>query len=174
MNYGQRLDIPRGRVRQETAYGPLPQGGAPVRKFSKVKGQAVFYFPRSYQEVTFDLQSSTPPVQLERLTLALRNFRLLKDACAMEVILTTSSSTGEPMIDRLPVSDIVLIDDLGAEYRAPNSSRSQSFNGTSFTTHENLQIPFPEGRTAKKLRLRLLKDVMEKRVPFEFSDIAVE
>lgn len=173
-SYGARLEIPKGRVRREPAHGVLPQGAAGPKMFSKVKGHAVFYFPRAYQEVNFDLQTSTAPVQLDRLTLALRNFRILKDACAMEVILTTGTTTGEPVIDRLPVTEIVLIDDLGGEHRAPNSSRSQSYSGTSYTTHENLQIPFPEGRTAKRLRLRLLKAVMEKRVPFEFADIPVE
>jgi len=172
--YGARMDIPKGRVRKEAAYAPLPQGSTGVRKFSKVKGYAAFYFPRSYQEVSFDLQASTAPAQLERLTIAVRNFRILKDACALEVIVTAGTTSGEPMLDRLPVSDIVVLDELGEEHRSPTSSRSHSFSGTSYTIHENLQVALPENRTPKTLRLRVLKDVLEKRVPFEFSDIPLE
>ncbi|HLY75036.1 MAG TPA: hypothetical protein VKU80_13025, partial [Planctomycetota bacterium] len=172
--YGMRMEIPKGRVRKEAAFASLPQGSAGVRRFSKVKGYTTFYFPRSYQELSFDLQASTLPLQLDRLSIALRNFRILKDSCALEVIVTSGTTAGEPMLDRLPVGDIRVLDELGAEYHAPGSSRSQSFSGVSFTIHENLQIPFPEGRTPKTLKLRVLKDVLEKRVPFEFADIRVE
>lgn len=173
-SYGGRMDIPKGRVRRDSAYAPLPQGMAGVKRFSRVRGHAVFYFPRAYQELTFDLQATPVPAQIDRLTIALRNFRLLKDACAFEVILTTNTTTGEPMLDRLPFSEIAVVDETGAEHRAQNSSRSQSFSGTSYTIHENLQVPFPDGRTPKTLRLRVLKDVMEKRLNFEFTDIPVE
>jgi hypothetical protein len=78
------------------------------------------------------------------------------------------------MIDRLPFSDIAIVDDLGNLSKAKTSSRSHSYSGTSYTIHENLNVPFPEGRTAVALKLRVLKDVMEKRVAFEFADIALE
>ena len=172
--YGARMDIPKGRVRKEAVYAPLPQGSTGVRKFAKVKGYATFYFPRSYQDVSFDLQASTVPAQLERLNIAVRNFRIVKDACALEVIVSAVTTSGEPMLDRLPVADIVVLDELGGEHRAPTSSRSHSFSGTSYTIHENLQVPLPENRTPKTLRLRVLKDVLEKRVPFEFTDIVLE
>ncbi|MBV8882363.1 MAG: hypothetical protein JO332_20570, partial [Planctomycetaceae bacterium] len=173
-SYGARMDQPKGRVRRDSAYAPLPQGSPGVRKLSKVKGYAAFYFPRSYQELSVDLQNLGGPAQVDRATVSVRNFRPLKESCAFEVILTTNPVTGDPMIDRLPFGEIAVVDDQGAEHRAPNSSRSQAFNGTSYTVHENLSVPFPEGRTAKTIRMRVLKDVMEKRVAFEFNDIPVE
>ncbi|HEV3029122.1 MAG TPA: hypothetical protein VG457_16205, partial [Planctomycetota bacterium] len=59
--YATRIDIPKGRVRKEAVYAPLPQGSPGVRRLSKVKGYAAFYFPRSYQDLSFDLQASTAP-----------------------------------------------------------------------------------------------------------------
>jgi hypothetical protein len=67
-----------------------------------------------------------------------------------------------------------VVDDQGNTYRAKSSSRSQSYSGTSYTIQENLTVPFPEGRTAVALKMRVLKDVLEKRVQFEFSDLRVE
>jgi len=181
-SYGARLETPTRRIRKEVAYMAIPQGRE-VRAFSKVCGSAAFYFPRSYEDVSIDLKSTSTPLQLERMTIAVRNFRVLKDACAFEIILTSAMSTGEPLIDRMPYGDIAVIDDQGnlcrssAATKGPamvGSSRSHSYSGTSYTIHENMQVPLAEGRTAVSLRLRLLKDVMEKRVAFEFSDIAVQ
>ncbi len=173
-NYGARLDAPKGRVKREVVYAPLQPGAKAVKKFSRVKGAASFYFPRSYDDVTVNLKSSTQQVQLNRTTISIRNFRPLKDACAFELILTSSTAPGDPLIDRLPYGEIAVQDDQGTLHRPPASSRSQSYSGTSFTIHENLQVPLPEGRTPVALKLRVLKDVLEKRVPFEFADIAVE
>jgi hypothetical protein len=147
---------------------------AGVRRFSRVKGYAAFYFPRSYHDLTLDLVSTPVPVTLDRMTVAVHNFRVVKDAVAMELVLTSVVVAGEPVMDRLPITEIVLVDDVGAEHRAPSSTRGHSFSGTSYTVHETLQIPLAEGRQAKTLKVRVLKDVMEKRVPFEFEDIRVE
>jgi hypothetical protein len=111
---------------------------------------------------------------MDRLMIAVRNFRPLKDAAAFELIVTAAMNPGDPLIDRLPYGEIAVVDDQGARHKPPSSSRSQSYSGTSFTIHENLQVPLPEGRTPVTLKLRVLKDVLEKRVPFEFADIAVE
>jgi hypothetical protein len=35
-------------------------------------------------------------------------------------------------------------------------------------------MPLPEGRTPVTLKLRLLKDVMEKRIAFDFENIPLE
>lgn len=174
MGYGMRLDAPKGRVKRDTVYVPLQPAAKSVSKLTRVKGQTTFYFPRSYDEVTLDLKSTTLQAQLDRTTVSLRNLRPQKESVAFELILTTSAAPGDPLLDRLPYADIVVVDDQGAQYRPPSSSRSQSYSGTSFTIHENLQVPLPEGRTPVTLRLRVLKDILEKRVPFEFTDIAVE
>jgi hypothetical protein len=173
-SWGSRIDQPMGRVRKDSAYAPLPQGGLGLKRFAKVKGYAAFYFPRSYQDVTFDLMSTAIPVQLDLMTIGMHNFRTMKDACSLELVLTSAVGSGAPMVDRLPASEIVIVDDAGGEHRSPTTSRSHSFSGTSYTVHEHVQIPFPEGRTPKTLRLRVLKEVLEKRVPFEFEDIRVE
>jgi len=173
-SYGTRLDAPKGRVKREVVYVPLQPAAKPVTLFSRVKGAASFYFPRSYEEVTIDLKTSLQQVRRDRTMISVRNFRPQKDACAFELILTTTLAPGDPLLDRLPYGDIAVVDDAGDLHRPPASSRSQSYSGTSFTIHENLQVPLPEGRTAVGLKLRVLKDVMEKRVPFEFRDIAVE
>jgi hypothetical protein len=173
-SYGTRLDAPKGRVKREVIYVPLQPGVKAVKKFSRVKGTASFYFPRSYEDVTIDLKSSLQQVQLDRTMISIRNFRPMKDACAFELILTSSTAPGDPLIDRLPYENIAVQDDQGTLHRPPASSRSQSYSGTSFTIHENLQVPFPEGCTPAAIKLRVLKDVLEKRVPFEFADIAVE
>jgi len=173
-SYGARLEAPKGRVKREVVYAPLQPGAKSVKKFSRVKGAVSFYFPRSYEEVSIDLKGTMQPVQLDRMMIAVRNYRPLKDAAAFELIVTASTTPGDPLIDRLPYAEIAIVDDQGGRHRPPSSSRSQSYSGTSFTIHENLQVPLPEGRTAVSLKFRVLKDVLEKRVPFEFADIAVE
>jgi hypothetical protein len=172
--YGARMDAPKGRVKREVVYVPLQPGAKPVKKFSRVKGTVSFYFPRSYEEVAIDLKGTMQPVQLDRMTVSVRNFRPQKDAVAFELIVTSAGNVGEPLIDRLPTGEIAIVDDQGALHRPPSSSRGHSYNGTSYTIHENLQIPLPEGRTPATLKLRVLKDTLEKRVPFEFADIAVD
>ncbi len=171
---GARMEAASGRVRKDAAWAPLPQGIAGVRRFSRVKGYAAFYFPRSYHDLSLDLVSTPVPVTLDRMTVAVHNFRVVKDAVTMELVLTSAVVAGEPVMDRLPIAEIVLVDDAGGEHRAPSSMRGHSFSGTSYTVHETLQIPLAEGRQAKTLKVRVLKDVMEKRVPFEFEDIRVE
>jgi hypothetical protein len=173
-SYGARLDMPKGRTRKDGVYLPIPQGAKAARRFARVRGTSTFFFPRAYEEVTVDLRSAPAPVTLERLTVAVRNFRPMKDSCGCEVILTAGMGANDGMIDRLPFSDIAIVDDLGNLSKAKTSSRSHSYSGTSYTIHENLNVPFPEGRTAVALKLRVLKDVMEKRVAFEFADIALE
>jgi hypothetical protein len=169
-----RMDIPSGRVRKDSAYAPLPQGISEVRRFSKVKGYVAYYFPRSYQDLSLDLLSTPGPAVLDRVTITMHNFRVMKDAVALELALASTASPGEPMMDRLPASEIVIVDDQGEEHRAPTSTRGHSYSGTSYTVHEHVQVPFPDGRQAKTLKLRVLKDVMEKRMPFEFEGIPVQ
>jgi hypothetical protein len=173
-SYGGRLDIPKGRSRKDSVYLPIPQGARAAKRFSRVRGTSTFYFPRAYEEVMFDLRSTPPPVSLERLTIAVRNVRQLKDSCACEVVVTAGMGANDGMIDRLPFSEIAIVDDKGSLHFAKSSSRSHSYSGSSYTIHENLQLPFPEGRTAVALKLRALKDVMEKRVSFDFADLALE
>jgi hypothetical protein len=173
-SYGARLDSPKGRVKRGVLYVPLQPGAKPVKEFRRVKGTASFYFPRSYDDISIDLKSSLQPVQRDRTVISVRNFRPQKDACAFELILTSTLVPGDPLLDRLPYEEIAVVDDQGGLHRPPSSSRSQSYSGTSFTIHENLQVPLPEGRTPVGLKLRVLKDVLEKRVPFEFEDIPVE
>jgi hypothetical protein len=175
-NYMGRLDTPKGRVRREPVYVPIAQGAKSVKMFSRIRGATTFYFPRGYEELTLDVKTtpSPPPVTLERITLAVRNFRVVKDTVNCEVVLTTSTNSGDGLIDRLPFSDLAVVDDQGKLHRGKASSRNQSYSGTSYTIQENLAVPFPEGRTALSVKLRVLKDVLEKRVPFEFSDIRVE
>jgi len=173
-SYGSRLDMPKGRTRKDGVYLPIPQGGKTAKRFSRVKGWATFYFPRAYEEVSIDLRATPAPVTMDRVTVAVRNFRALKDSCVCEVVVTAGMGANDGMIDRLPFSEIGIVDDQGGVTRAKTSSRSHSYSGTSYTIHENLSIPFPEGRTAVAMKLRILKDVMEKRIPFEFTDLALE
>lgn len=173
-NYGVRMDTPKGRVKRDGVYLPLPQNGKSPKWFAKVRGTATFYFPRAYQDLSLDVRTTPPPVTLDRLTIAARNFRAMKDAWACEVVVTASTSSGDGLIDRLPFGDLAVVDDQGNTHRGKTSSRNQSYSGTTYTIHENLQIPLPEGRTAVSLNLRVLKDVLEKRIPFEFADIQVE
>jgi len=175
-NYMARLDSPKGRMRRDPVYAPVAQGAKAVKMFSKVRGTTTYYFPRGYEELSMDVRSTpTPPaVSLERITIAVRNFRPVKDGVSCEVVLTTSTNSGDGLIDRLPFSDLAVVDDQGNLHRGKASSRNQSYSGTSYTIQENLTVPFPEGRTAVSVKIRVLKDVLEKRVPFEFSDIRVE
>jgi hypothetical protein len=172
--YGARMDVPKGRTRKDVAYIPLPQNAKVGKKFSRVRGSAAFFFPRAYEEVTIDLRSSLAPVTLDRMSVAVRNLRTQATSCAFEVILTTATPTGEGLVDRLPSTEISVLDDKGDAHKAPTSSRSHSYSGTSYTIHESLQMPFPEGRTPVTLKLRLLKDVMEKRITFDFENIPLE
>lgn len=172
--FGARLDLPKGRMRRDRVDLPIPQGGKAAKRFSRVKGSATFYFPRAYEDLSFDLRGTPAPVTLDRLTVLVRNVRTLKDSVACEVVLTAGTLGNEGMIDRLPFNEIAIVDDQGGLQKSKGSSRNHSYSGTSYTIHENLNVPLPEGRTAASLKLRVLKDVLEKRVPFEYTDIALE
>jgi hypothetical protein len=175
-NYTPRLEAPKGRSRRDLVQAPVGAGAKPVKMFSRVRGTTTYYFPRGYEDLSLDVRStpSPPPVTLERITIAVRNFRMSKEGCNAEVVLTSSTSSGDGLIDRLPFSDLAIADDQGTLHRGKASSRSQSYSGTSYTIQENLTVPFPEGRTAVAVKLRVLKDVLEKRVQFEFCDLRVE
>lgn len=173
---GGRMDVPKGRTRRDSVYAALPQGAKSPKRFARVRGVSTYYFPRAYEEITVDVKASAspPPVSMERMTVAVRNFRAMKDGVACEIVLTASTNSGDGLIDRLPFGELAVVDDQGGLHRGKTSSRSQSYSGTSYTIQENLQLPFPEGRTAVGLKLRVLKDVLEKRLQFEFGDIPVE
>jgi hypothetical protein len=174
--YGTRLDAPKGRVKRDGAFVPVAQGAKAAKKFSRVRGTSTFYFPRAYEDVTLDVRA-TPnpaPLTLDRITIAVRNFRVMKEGCGFEVVMTAPVGTGDALLDRMPLSDIAVVDDQGGLHRGRSSGRNQSHNGTSYTLHDSMLIPFPEGRTAVGVRVRALKDALEKRVSFEFADIAVE
>lgn len=172
--YGSRMDAPKGRVRKDLVHIPLPQNAKIGRKFSRIRGSAAFLFPRAYEELVVDLRASSTQMTLDRMTLAVRNPRMQGSSYAFEVILTTATPGSDPMVDRLPTTEILLIDDKGDAYKPPSSSRSHSYSGTSYTIHENLAVPLPEGRTAVSLKLRILKDVLEKRINYEFENIPLE
>jgi hypothetical protein len=173
---GTRLEAPKGRTRRDGTFVPVPQAGKSAKKFSRVRGTSTFYFPRSYEDVTLDVRS-TPnpaPLTLDRITIAVRNFRAMKDTCACELAMTVPVTFGDALIDRMPLSDIAVVDDQGGLHRGRSSGRNQMHNGTTYTLTDTLQVPFPEGRTAVGVKVRALKDAMEKRVQFEFNDIPVE
>lgn len=173
--YGARMDLPKGRVRKDVVHIPLAQNAKIGRKFSRIRGSAAFLFPRSYEEVSVDLRGvNSIPVTLDRMTVAVRNFRMQLNSCAFEVILTTATPGGDPMVDRLPSTEISVIDDQGTAHKPPTSSRSHSYSGTAYTIHESLQVPLPEGRSAVTLKLRVLKEVMEKRISYDFENIPLE
>jgi hypothetical protein len=172
--YGGRLDTPKGRLRKDGVFIPVAPGGKTAKKFSRVRGTSTFYFPRSYEEVQIDLRAAPVPVVFDRVSVVVRNFRVVKGGVACEVVMTVAMGSNDGMIDRLPFSELSIVDDQGGFHRSPTSSRSHSYSGTAYTIHENLQVPFPEGRTAVGLKMRVLKDVLEKRIAFEFDDIAVE
>lgn len=172
--YGGRLDSPKGRLRRDGLHLPVAPGGKSPKRFAKVKGTSTFYFPKAYEEVQIDVRTAPAPVVLDRVTVTVRNFRAVKDGVAAEVVMTVAMGANDGMIDRMPFNELTVVDDQGGQHRAKTPSRSHSYGGTSYTIHENLQVPFPEGRTAVAIRLRALKDVLEKRVAFEFEDIAVE
>lgn len=172
--YQMRNDAVKGRMRREDVRSYLPAGMDNLKRIASVKGYALFTFPRAYEDMLLELSQPSAAARLDRFTVALRNFRNLKNACSFELLVTTPVGPGEGLTERISAQNVVVLDDQGGEHRPSSSSRSLSFSGSSFTTHESLQVGLPEGRNASKVRLRLLKEVLEKRVAFEFTDIPLE
>lgn len=176
MYNGTRLDAPRGRLRRDGVFVPLPLGAKQPKVFSRVRGNATFFFPRTWDELSFDVQATPnpPAVDVQGMTIGVRNFKVSKEACSCELELRIPLGAGDALLDRVPSGEIALVDDQGALHRGRSVGRNQTSNGAFYILHDILQIPFPQSRTAEAVKLRFLKDTLEKRIPFEFSDIALE
>jgi len=174
LSYGNWLEVPKARIQRGAFYVPLPRGAKEIRKFARVRGTSTFHFPKSYQDLSIDLRSTPAPLTSDRITVVVRNFRVLKDSCSIEVVVSSPIGPGEPPVDRLPLGEIALVDDQGGLHRVRSLSRRRASSDSSITVLDTVEASLPEGRTVVSLNLRVLKDLVEKRVAFEFNDIPAE
>ncbi len=169
-----RLEAPKGRTRRDEFRYALPGGGDGIKRIARLAGVAAVSFPLAYEDAEIELGAGAPFLRLGDLTAAVRGFRPVKGAASFEVHLTYALGGREVQPDRLPGQGLVVIDDLGAEHRVTTTARTTAYGGQSFTVVVGVHVALPEARSAARLRLRLLKETLEKRSPFAFTDIRVD
>jgi hypothetical protein len=169
-----KVDAPKGRSKREEFRYMLPPGAAAPRRISRVKGSVVFSFPLAYEDAAIALDSSAPMTRVSNFTVAIRSIRNGPGTCAFDLVVTYPMTSGEGFPDRLPSQNLLVIDDTGAEHKVSSTRRGTSYGGQSFTIQEAVTVALPAGRVAAKVKIRVLKEILEKKVPFDFSDLPGE
>lgn len=148
--------------REETRVGL--NGGATI---DRIRGYAVLGFPRAYEDARVPFGPGAA-VKAGDAQVTVRGGTSTKGSCAFQVMITFPSSSAAA---RLPPSEVAMIDDLGAEHPATGRGQAMSSSGTSFSLHQNYEAALPADRRPASIRLRLLTDVFERRVDFDFENL---
>lgn len=166
-----RVDSPKGRSKREEFRFAMPAGVAAPSRLSRVKGVVTLSFPLAYEDAVIALDAAAPMTRVANFTVAVRNVRTAPGSCALDLIVTYPTAEGGGTPDRLPSQSVVVVDDKGAEHKAVTLPRGTSFGGQAFTIQQGVSVALPEGRVASKLKFRVLKEVLEKKIPFDFVDL---
>jgi hypothetical protein len=169
-----RVDSPKGRSKREEFRYLMPAGAAAPARLSRVKGFVTLSFPLAYEDAAISLDAPAPMTRVANFTVAVRNVRALPAGCALDLVVTYPTGEGGGSPDRLPAQSVFVVDDQGGEHKVTTTPRGTSFGGQSFTIQQSVSAALPEGRTAAKLRFRVLKEVLEKKIPFDFTDLPGE
>jgi hypothetical protein len=172
--YAPRSDPPKGRaIRIEPRYALAP-GAEGLKAVARLRGHALFTFALGWEEASIELGAGQPSAKVGDFSVAVRGFRAQKSGAGFELVVSYPAGSGAGAVDRLPMRNVTLIDDQGGEHRIANSARSMAYGGAGFTVTENVFVPLPEGRGAVRLNFRILREVHEKRVGFDFRDLPLE
>lgn len=165
---------PSGRFRRELFRYPIPGGLDAVRRLSLIRGQVLFGFPRAFREGVIDPSVREAALELGDTAVSVRRWTAGRPECSFEVSVTGPWDARGTPAERLVSGGLEVIDDRGEAHPAASVTRSVSYSGLRVTLHESARAALPAGRTAVRLRVRLVEEIFERRVPFEFRDVSLE
>ena len=159
---------PRHR-RDEFRFSPPPNArGTAV---DRVKGYVVATFPRAYEDLEVETGGAAPSLRAGDATVTVRHLRGTGTTCSFQLVLTYALRGPGASDGRQPPQNVRVVDDLGAEHAATSAGRGVSYAGAACTIHENFNATLPAGRNVGSIRLRILKDVLEKKIEFDFAGL---
>ncbi len=165
---------PKGRAQRLDFRQVLQPPAAGAARIAAVKGYLVLVFPTLLEEAAIDLARPQAPVQLGHVAVSIRNARTPKGSCTFELVLTFPPGSTDAYGQRAASEAVFVVDDLGGEHKVAAAARSVSSSGEWITRHETANVTLPEGRTAVQVRLRVIRETLEKKVEFEFRDLPLE
>lgn len=157
------------RRRDEFRFTPAPNAqGRPV---DRLKGYVVATFPRAYEDLRVEVAGSSPTLRAGDVTVTIRHLRGTGAASSFQLVTTYALGTPDGSGERQPAQNVRVVDDRGAEHAATSAGRGVSYAGTACTIHENYNVALPPDRDVAAVKLRILKDVLEKRIDFDFAGL---
>lgn len=140
----------------------LLRGGA---RIDRLRGRGALLFPRGFEDLRLEFGSGAP-LKSGDATLVLRGGTATRDVCAFQLVLSVNGS--EP---RLPPEEVVVIDDLGAERPATGRGVSTSAWDGGWSMSRSYEAPLGDGRKAAAVRVRRVKEVLERVIEFDFGGL---
>jgi hypothetical protein len=165
---------PQGRFRREMFRYPIPGGIQAVRRLSLVRGYALFGFPRAFREAVIDPSARPAAAEIGDTVVSLQRWNAGRPECSFEVSVTGPWDARGTPAERLGAGGLAVIDDRGEAHPAAAATRSVSYSGARATLHETARVVLPEDRAPVRLRVRIVEEVYERRVTFEFRDVPLE
>ena len=139
----------------------------PGAAVDRVRGHLRLVFPRGYEDVTLPFGAGAP-VKAGDVQVTVRGGTSTRGSCSFQVMATYPSTGGGT---RAAPPEVWMIDDQGVEHKATGRGTASSFSGTTVSMHQNYEAPLPADRRPASIRLRLMTDVFERRMEFDFEGI---
>jgi hypothetical protein len=153
---------PKARLRREEVRLNVAGGG----RLDRIRGQGQLLFPRGFEDVRAAFGAAVP-TKAGDAQVALRGGTSVKGSCSFQAVITYAGKAGTP---RLPATEVMVIDDLGGEHpAAAGRGQATSFTGTGWSVHQSYDAKIPADRSAVAARLRIPKDVFERKIDFDFA-----
>jgi hypothetical protein len=158
-----RTPDPKSRHQREETRVILTAGST----VDRIRGYVVLVFPRGYQDVTVPYGAGQS-AKVADVQVTVRGGTSTKAAASFQLMLTYPTGSGAT---RMAPPEVLMIDDQGGEHKASGRGTASSFSGTTFSMHQNYEAPLPPDRRPASIRLRLLTDVFERRLDFDFEKL---
>jgi hypothetical protein len=151
------------RLRREEVRVGL-QGGARV---DRIRGAGQLLFPRAYEDVQAAFGAAVP-VKAGDAQVTIRGGTSTKGNCTFLALISFSGKTATA---RLMPSEVKVIDDQGGEHPAAVVGRGQAtyMSAAGWAIHQSYEAAMPPDRRPVAARLRLPKDVFERKIDFDFA-----
>lgn len=174
-DYGLTASNPPGRHRRLDFANQLQVPDARARSLRIVRGYVRFSFPLEFEELEILLDSERRALPAGEGTLSVRNLRAAPGFCTFELRQSSTRTAANPTGDRVRTEDAVVIDDQGGEHKLTSLSAGSSWSSSGLVSHyQNVRVMIPADRTAVKLRFRMIREALQRKVEFEFRDLALE
>lgn len=139
----------------------------PGAAVDRVRGHLRMVFPRGYEDLTLPWAAGAP-AKAGDIQVTVRGGTSTRGACSFQVMVTAPSAGG---VGRAAAPEVWMVDDQGLEHKATGRGTASSFSGTTVSLHQNYEAPLPGDRRPVSVRLRLMTDVFERRLEFDFEGL---